>query len=93
LRASRATRGASRPTRSSKRLLFRGGNTEISNSIVCGIFYPSLELAVRDKFDESGDLRKDLTIEHVLPEAWTTYWPLSDGTHVPHDLMTVTCSL
>ena len=48
----------------------------------------SLELAARDKFDESTDLKGDLTIEHVLPEAWTANWPLSDGTYVPADLIT-----
>ncbi len=46
-----------------------------------------LELALRDRFDESVDLRNDLTIEHVLPEAWGTHWPLPDGTCAPADLV------
>jgi hypothetical protein len=44
-----------------------------------------IELALRDKFDESIDLRDDLTIEHVLPEAWGPHWPLPDGTYAPAD--------
>lgn len=47
-----------------------------------------LERATWDKFDENASLREDLTIEHVLPEAWTTHWALPDGTRVPPDLMT-----
>jgi hypothetical protein len=39
-----------------------------------------LELASHTKFDEAKGLRDDLSIEHVLPDAWTTHWRLSDGT-------------
>jgi uncharacterized protein with ParB-like and HNH nuclease domain len=47
-----------------------------------------LERAARDKFDESMQLRDDLTIEHVLPESWLEHWPLPDGTLVPADFRT-----
>jgi hypothetical protein len=45
-----------------------------------------LEMASRDRFDEATGLREDLSIEHILPDQWTTYWPLADGTAVPGDL-------
>jgi hypothetical protein len=38
-----------------------------------------LELASHTKFDETKGLQDDLSIEHVLPDAWTTHWRLSDG--------------
>ena len=47
-----------------------------------------LELATRDRFDESEGLRDDLTIEHILPESWTDEWSLPDGTRVPSDKLT-----
>ncbi|MDP9052953.1 MAG: HNH endonuclease family protein, partial [Acidobacteriota bacterium] len=47
-----------------------------------------LEYAARDKFDESGSIPADLTIEHVLPDTWMEHWPLSDGTKVPADQRT-----
>jgi hypothetical protein len=47
-----------------------------------------LELEARDKFDEATSLPDDLTIEHVLPDAWREHWPLSDGTQAAADLMT-----
>jgi len=46
------------------------------------------ELAVRDKFDEGTSVPDDLTIEHVMPDAWPEHWPLSDRTRVPADLIT-----
>lgn len=47
-----------------------------------------LERETRDKFDEATSLRDDLTIEHILPDAWMEHWPLSDGTLAAADLMT-----
>jgi Protein of unknown function DUF262/Protein of unknown function (DUF1524) len=47
-----------------------------------------LECEARDKFDEANGLADDLTIEHVLPDAWTEHWPLPDGTQAAADLMT-----
>ena len=47
-----------------------------------------LEMAMRDKFDEGGGLREDLTIEHVMPESWQEFWLLSDGRKAPPDLET-----
>jgi len=44
-----------------------------------------LELAARDKFDETVGLREDLTIEHILPDKWAEHWPLPDGTQGPMD--------
>jgi hypothetical protein len=46
------------------------------------------ELASRDKFDEATELPDDLTIEHVMPDAWFEHWPLDDDTRVPSDLVT-----
>ncbi|MGH9553493.1 MAG: DUF262 domain-containing protein, partial [Terriglobales bacterium] len=46
------------------------------------------ELASRDKFDEATELPDDLTIEHVMPDAWFEHWPLDDNTRVPSDLVT-----
>jgi hypothetical protein len=45
-----------------------------------------LEMASRDQFDEATGLREDLSIEHILPDHWTTYWRIADGTAVPSDL-------
>lgn len=47
-----------------------------------------LEFASRTHFDETTGLQDNLSIEHVLPEQWTTYWPLSDGATVPDDKRT-----
>ena len=46
----------------------------------------TLELAFRDTYDESAGLRDDLTIENVLPDVWSTHWPLPDGATAPADL-------
>lgn len=46
-----------------------------------------LELAARDKYDEATSLPSDLTIEHVLPDAWMEHWRLPDGTKAPADLV------
>jgi len=47
-----------------------------------------LELEMRDKFDEGISLPDNLTIEHVLPEAWAQYWKLPDGTQAAADFLT-----
>ena len=47
-----------------------------------------LERKARDKFDEATSLPDDLTIEHVLPDAWREHWLLPDGTQAAADLMT-----
>jgi hypothetical protein len=44
-----------------------------------------LELASRDKFDETAGFKADLTIEHVLPWTWRPNWPLPDGRMAPID--------
>lgn len=46
-----------------------------------------LENQSRNKFDEATSLPTDLTIEHVLPDAWCKYWPLPDGTMAAPDLI------
>jgi Protein of unknown function DUF262/Protein of unknown function (DUF1524) len=47
-----------------------------------------LELASRDKFDETAGLRDDLQIEHILPDEWTEHWALADKRTAPKDLVT-----
>jgi hypothetical protein len=47
-----------------------------------------LEVASRDKFDETAGLRDDLQIEHILPDEWTGHWPLADKRTAPKDLVT-----
>jgi hypothetical protein len=47
-----------------------------------------LELASRDKFDETAGMRDDLQIEHVMPDEWTEFWPLGDKRFAPRDLET-----
>ena len=44
-----------------------------------------LEFASRTEFDETTGLQDNLSIEHVLPEQWSTHWPLSGGTNAPED--------
>jgi len=44
-----------------------------------------LEMESRTKFDISGAIPDDLTIEHVLPDKWAEWWELPDGTKAPHD--------
>ena len=45
-----------------------------------------LEKACRDKYDEATGISEDLSIEHILPDQWTTFWTLPDGTRVPSDM-------
>jgi hypothetical protein len=42
-----------------------------------------LEKAVRSKFQVDDARPAFLSIEHVLPQTWTTHWPLPDGRAVP----------
>ena len=42
-----------------------------------------LEKAVRSKFQVDDKRPGFLSIEHVLPQTWTTHWPLPDGRTVP----------
>ncbi|WP_395612133.1 DUF262 domain-containing protein, partial [Allosphingosinicella sp.] len=42
-----------------------------------------LEKAVRSKFQVDDSRPSFLSIEHVLPQTWTTHWPLPDGRFVP----------
>lgn len=46
------------------------------------------ELAARSPFDENTSIPDDLTIEHVLPDEWPEFWPLTDGRKVPLDRVT-----
>jgi Protein of unknown function DUF262/Protein of unknown function (DUF1524) len=47
-----------------------------------------LEFASRTEYDETTGLQANLSIEHVLPDLWTTYWPLPDGNQVQEDKRT-----
>jgi hypothetical protein len=47
-----------------------------------------LEFASRTKFNVEGSLKSELQIEHLLPQEWTTHWPLSGGRVVPQDKKT-----
>lgn len=38
-----------------------------------------LERAKRTKFHETSTLKAFLTVEHVMPDSWTTHWPFADG--------------
>jgi uncharacterized protein with ParB-like and HNH nuclease domain len=42
-----------------------------------------LEKAVRSKFQVDDKRPSYLSVEHVLPQTWTTHWPLPDGRAVP----------
>ncbi len=39
-----------------------------------------LKKAKRTRFHETDTLKSGLTVEHVLPERWTTNWSMEDGT-------------
>jgi hypothetical protein len=47
-----------------------------------------LERASRDKYDENVSIPIDLTVEHVLPDKWATYWPFAGNRYAPEDLIT-----
>ena len=36
----------------------------------------ALESAMRNKFSESKEVPKNLTVEHVMPQTWEEHWPL-----------------
>lgn len=38
-----------------------------------------IEIAKRNRMHETTGLSDGLTVEHVLPQAWLTHWPLPDG--------------
>lgn len=42
-----------------------------------------LERATRSKFQVDDKRPGYLSVEHILPQAWTAYWPLADGRTVP----------
>jgi hypothetical protein len=44
-----------------------------------------LEFAARDKFNVNVQLQDGLSIEHIMPQTWTTYWPLRSGALAPVD--------
>ena len=39
----------------------------------------SIERAKRKRFQETDQLNRDLSIEHILPNDWRANWPLGDG--------------
>lgn len=41
----------------------------------------AIEISKRGKFQEIDRLSSELTVEHILPDQWRTFWPLSDGSH------------
>lgn len=42
-----------------------------------------LEMASRDKFSATSDVRKDLSVEHIMPQQWRKEWPLPSGEIAP----------
>jgi hypothetical protein len=47
-----------------------------------------LEQASRTKFQAVNITLPELNIEHILPQSWTTHWPLADGRVAPSDRTT-----
>jgi hypothetical protein len=47
-----------------------------------------LECASRTKFAVDAPRPGRMSIEHVLPQTWTTHWPLHDGRYAPADKFT-----
>ena len=39
----------------------------------------ALERAKRERFQETDQLSKELTVEHILPIRWSEHWPLGEG--------------
>ena len=39
----------------------------------------AIEREKRQKFHETNQLNKDLSVEHILPSDWKEHWPLPDG--------------
>jgi len=48
----------------------------------------NLECASRSKYSVHTPRPADLSVEHVLPQAWMTRWPLGDGRTAPADKLT-----
>jgi uncharacterized protein with ParB-like and HNH nuclease domain len=42
-----------------------------------------LELALRDKFSATSDLKPGLWVEHIMPRSWRDHWPLISGKAAP----------
>jgi hypothetical protein len=49
-----------------------------------------LERKSRTKFSVDTHRPSDMSIEHILPQSWTTHWPLPDGRSAPADKITGT---
>jgi hypothetical protein len=47
-----------------------------------------LECASRTKYSVDAPRPANMSIEHVMPRAWTTYWMLPDGRRAPADRIT-----
>jgi hypothetical protein len=39
----------------------------------------ALEAALRSEFAETSNVPRWLTVEHILPQSWSTHWPLPEG--------------
>jgi uncharacterized protein with ParB-like and HNH nuclease domain len=46
-----------------------------------------LEMATRDKFAVATPRPPSMSVEHIMPQAWTNHWRLADGRLVPKDRM------
>jgi hypothetical protein len=47
-----------------------------------------LEIATRDKFSVATPRPPRMSVEHIMPQAWTNHWALADGSLVPEDRVT-----
>lgn len=47
-----------------------------------------LEVATRTKFSVATARPENMSVEHVMPQTWTTHWPLPDGRSAPSDKYT-----
>lgn len=47
-----------------------------------------LEVVFRSKYSVDTPRPKGISVEHILPQSWTTNWPLMDGTMAPADKFT-----
>jgi hypothetical protein len=47
-----------------------------------------LEIATRDKFTVNTPRPANMSVEHIMPQAWTNHWTLDDGRKVPTDKVT-----
>lgn len=47
-----------------------------------------LEMATRTKFSVATPRPDNMSVEHVMPQTWTTHWPLPDGRLAPGDKVT-----